>query len=219
MAADRFAPPPLEDRLPDGSRVPWTGTVDLSDASHYDGPEAHAVAPWKCVHCGVENLTPLAQGCPVCGAGKPGYHVETPPPAGNAHTVSAAGFERSRGGAVTTQDEPYRSGRNEASAEEFEAWWARNRESSFAVGNMEDLCASAFDAGWRARDRLTMKAPPVTADLAALAPEGKVRRTLIAALELFRDQVLAGEPEEVETGEWCSAAEVVALVAQMKEQG
>ena len=49
-------------------------------------------------------------------------------------------------------------------------------------------------------------------------PAGKVQRTLIAALELFRDRILAEAPEAVESGEWCSPEEVNDLIAHISAQ-
>ena len=59
---------------------------------------------------------------------------------------------------------------------------------------------------------------PVTADIAPHAPEGKPRRTIIAALELFKDQVLRGAVEEISSGEWCSLEEVDLLIHQLKDE-
>jgi hypothetical protein len=50
------------------------------------------------------------------------------------------------------------------------------------------------------------------AKAAAFSPEGKTNRTVAAALALFRDQILSGDPEEVHTGEWLSAEEVTQLL-------
>lgn len=41
-------------------------------------------------------------------------------------------------------------------------------------------------------------------------------RTLIAALQLFIEQVLQGNPEEVGSGEWLSAAEAAELVKRIE---
>jgi hypothetical protein len=53
---------------------------------------------------------------------------------------------------------------------------------------------------------------------AAFPPEHKERRTAIAALELFRDQVLTKDHEGVESGEWCSPAEVTAIIKQLQQE-
>ena len=50
--------------------------------------------------------------------------------------------------------------------------------------------------------------------------EGTVEtRTITAALELFKEQVLSANPEEVKSGEWLSAEEVDALIQRFKEIG
>jgi len=78
--------------------------------------------------------------------------------------------------------------------------------------------ADAFRAGYELAMRQTMHTPPVTADTLAFAPEGKVNRTIRAALELFRDQVLREADEEIASGEWCSIEEVGALIEDLKEK-
>jgi isopentenyldiphosphate isomerase len=50
-------------------------------------------------------------------------------------------------------------------------------------------------------------------------PEGKVIRTILAALSYFADQVLHSAPDEVERGEWCSVEEVHTLIQQLATTG
>jgi hypothetical protein len=52
-----------------------------------------------------------------------------------------------------------------------------------------------------------------------LGPEGKVARTIVAALEYFADQILRAAPPEVESGEWCSIDEVRTLIQQLTTTG
>src|SRR5262245_43780222 len=46
---------------------------------HYIGGGLGNEAGWKCPSCGSENMGPIAQGCQLCGAGKPGARAEAPP--------------------------------------------------------------------------------------------------------------------------------------------
>jgi hypothetical protein len=93
----------------------------------------------------------------------------------------------------------------------FDDWYKGSEEQ-------RDLAWGAFVAGvlWM-RGRL-VAAPPVTADTAALSPAGKANRTIIAALELFRDQVLPTATEEISSGEWCDAQEIETLIHQLREE-
>lgn len=205
MTDHGLTPAPLVDA---GTGQPWPADTSerVGGARHYTGPERDVVAPWKCPACLVENLGRLELGCVHCGAGKPGVHVGVDAPA-----------------AVVPAPAPeYSSGRNEASADDFDYWYARSRDrinaGTWTQPQLEDLCRSAFDAGWRAHQRIVLQAPPVMSDVRALAPAGKPTRTIIAALDLFKDQVLRHQPEEVASGEWCSAEEVDALLVQLHAQ-
>ena len=89
---------------------------------------------------------------------------------------------------------------------------------AWAERNTAATLAEAFIAGYFTARAQALHAPPVTADVERLAPEGKARRTIIAALELFTDQILSQDPEEVVSGEWCSRAECAALIAQLRAE-
>lgn len=166
-------------------------------AGHYDGPEAHQHAPWKCPACGVLNEGPLGGGCAHCGAGQPGYHVgvQPPPPAMAPPT-----------------DPQFRRGleaRAPLLLPAAEAW---------AEAHPQATLAEAFVAGYFLAIGHVAQAPPVTADMETLAPAGKARRTIVAALEIFTDQILSQGPEEITTGEWCSVDEARALIAQLRTE-
>jgi len=88
----------------------------------------------------------------------------------------------------------------------------------WAETHPEATLAEAFAAGYLMAQGGMITAPPVTADVASLAPEGKPRRTIIAALLHFKDQVLADHPEEIESGEWCSPDEVDQLITELTKE-
>jgi hypothetical protein len=166
----------------------------------YDGPEAHEHAPWKCPACGVENEGALQFGCVHCGSGKPGYHVGQP-------DIQHQTFLQSNLGDPPPVEEP--SPMYLAAA----AWCEAHPEVS---------AIEAFVAGYRLA-RLQMEAqvlaaPPVTADTRTLAPHTKAQRTIIAALEIFKDQILSQDPEEIASGEWMSVDEVDELLATLRAQ-
>jgi hypothetical protein len=79
--------------------------------------------------------------------------------------------------------------------------------------------AEAFLAGVAyARQRPT-PAPAPKAPPQVFAPEGKGARTFVAALTLFRDQVLlALDPDEVAAGEFLSVADVDAMIATFQQK-
>jgi len=81
----------------------------------------------------------------------------------------------------------------------------------FAQQNPNVSIEDAFLAGYQAgiQAARTTRVPPPT-------PEAKMNRTLVAALELFRDEVLVTNPEEVARGEWLSAQDVTQLVAELR---
>ena len=206
MADSRFTPPPLVD----AEGADWNETIGTSEqvtAGRYQGSEARAQHPWNCPACGVQNIGRLALGCVHCGSGKPGYHVGLPPPAKAAPPISAT-----------------LSGITPLSA--FEEWLAAytldNAGEWIHSQEQVDRLQAAFQAGWIAgaqqQAHRTLQAPPVTVDLRTLAPETKAQRTIIAALELFKDQVLISAKEEIASGEWCSVEEVESLIAQLKDQ-
>lgn len=89
----------------------------------------------------------------------------------------------------------------------FEGWV---KPIAHALGAAElELMRKAFQAGWAmATPKLPLVATP--AEPLVGTPE---TRTIRAALQFFIDQVLVGEPEEVDTGEWLSADAARKLLA------
>lgn len=199
MADQRFAAPrPQND---DGS--PWP-TLDhpthgeIGGARHYEG-KAPSIGIWKCPSCRVDNDGPLEQGCASCGAGAPGKHIGVDAPPARREQL----IDQIQGQLVAGLDVH----------DAAHAWVAAHTDS---IAHRADPIA-AFLAGYALAMARTMKAPPVTADVHTLAPDQKGRRTILAALKLFRDQVLAEAPEEITEGEWCSVAECDALIAEVEQ--
>jgi len=88
----------------------------------------------------------------------------------------------------------------------------------WAAKHPDATTAAAFRAGYMeglhaARTQHTQQ------QSAAFTQEGKVARTILAALAHFRDQVLADIPNEVTDGEWLSVQEVDQLIARLQAQG
>jgi len=181
--------------------------MGMVGGSHiYEGPGL-GHGPWKCPACAATNVGSIDDGCTTCGSGsaKP-QHVGNPPPpvkpAADLHLTPA--FQAVKADLEHGMD-VYRAA---------EAWVAAQ-----GMGNVDP--ATAFVAGYQLATQQarahTMTAPPVTADVAELAPAGKVRRTIIAALELFKDQVLRDAADEIASGEWCSIEEIDQVIRQLKD--
>ena len=83
-------------------------------------------------------------------------------------------------------------------------------EEAFAAGR-----AVGYAEGVRDLRHAQLAAAPPQEPI-VFSTEIVINRTLVAALEYFRDTVLAANPEEVTTGEWLSAVQVTALIRQIQ---
>jgi hypothetical protein len=187
----------------------------------YDGPGLGS-APWECPVCKVPNTGDLSHGCASCGSGsaRP-QHVGQPSIVKDmeqaAHEMRehrdlhlTPGFAAVKGDLDTGMRE---LGREATIREIAQVWVERN-----PVSPPIDAFVAGYKFALAQAQAHTMTAPPVTADLISLAPEGKVRRTIIAALELFKDQVLRDAAEEIASGEWCSVQEAEQVIQQLKDE-
>jgi hypothetical protein len=164
----------------------------VGGSRHYQGGGLGVEGGWGCPSCGADNAGPIAQGCAVCGAGRPGRHIGTTPPA----PEPAAEPEAPEAPAQPVPDNAWTR------------WIAIHPEAT-----MEQAFIAGYVEGIRAS---TARQAPVEPPLGA---EGKVVRTILAALSFFADQVLTAAPVEVENGEWCSADEVRNLIHQLATTG
>ena len=177
--------------------------MPVGGSRHYDGPGLAQWAPWKCPACAAENTGSIDAGCTSCGSGSvKARHVGVqPPPVGDLHLTPAV--------AAVKKD-----------LEVGMAVYALGSEW-LAAHPQADLLG-AFIAGYQLATQhaqaKTMTAPPVTADLAGFSPDGKVRRTIIAALEFFKDRVLPEAADEIASGEWCAIAEVESVIQDLLQQ-
>lgn len=106
---------------------------------------------------------------------------------------------------------------DDAIADAFTAWLADLRGK--VDDGTERLLYAAFVAGATHAEQTALRS--VRARSAERRPDAPLTgtaetRTLIAALELFIDQVLAFSPEEVGAGEWLSADDARAVVAALR---
>jgi hypothetical protein len=180
--------------------------MGMVGGSHiYDGPGL-GHGPWKCPACAAANTGSIDDGCTSCGSGsaKP-QHVGNPPPpvkpAVDLHLPLP----------VPPQEHTVypRTGPLDVIAA---AWYGEHPTTTI----VEAFIAGYLVATAHARAH-TIAAPPVTADLGTFHPDGKVRRTIIAALELFKDQVLRDAQDEIASGEWCSIEEIDQVIRQLKD--
>lgn len=186
----------------------------VGGSRHYDGGGLGQVAAWDCPRCGAENMGPLAQGCTACGSGAPGRHVGTPPPpAPPAPTTGDEAWDAFEAEATRPRPEPEGPSYNGAVRQGDIAinWAERHPEAT-----VEEAYRQGYLEGVRqAREAQQRQADTVGRPL-TYAPDHIINRTIVAALSLFRDQVLAGEPEETTTGEWLTQHQVTALIAQIE---
>lgn len=167
--------------------------MPVGGSRHYTGSGLGAESGWKCPACGAENAGPIAAGCQLCGSGKPGWRAADPPPP-----------------PPITIEPPVDA------IDDAAAWARRHRdatlEQAYTAGYVEGFRQARRDLVEQARREQAAEQPlPTTV-------EAKELRTFIAALELFRDQVLIGDPEEVQKGEWLSAQEVASLIARLRHE-
>jgi hypothetical protein len=184
----------------------------------YRGSEAESSesAGWKCPACMAENVTPLKFGCAHCGSGKPGMYVGQPQAVVEEPDPEYAVEPMHRSPPREVLEVDPLTGEIPSAVVAFSTWLQRQENPHFHVTENEGILRAAFLGGWLAAMGQTMIAPPVTVDTPELRPEGKRYRTIIAALEIFKDQILSQSPDEIETGEWCSMVEVDALIAELK---
>jgi hypothetical protein len=159
--------------------------MPVDSSRHYRGPGL-GEAIWNCPACGAENQGAIAQGCALCGSGRPGYKMDAPPPPPPTATPEPPAAEET----------------------EFTRWMRQHPDAT-----VEDAYTAGYIEGMRDARRQQLAAQPPAA---APPAEGDINsRTMIAALTFFRDQVLVDNPEEVTTGEWLNAAAVTNLIARL----
>jgi hypothetical protein len=171
----------------------------VGGSRHYTGGGLGNESGWKCPACGAENAGPIAGGCTLCGAGRPGYRVgenQPPPPPPQP--------------AAPEPEPPPAAGERVNLAQ---LWIQRHPDATLEEAFTAGYVAGIKVARSEVRARHVMEQPH---PLDTFAPEHLVNRTIIAALELFRDQILVGEPEEVRSGEWLSATQVTELLQQLR---
>ena len=184
----------------------------VGGSREYDGAGL-GWGPWKCPACAQQNEGPIDAGCIHCGSGSARPYkaaVATPPPTPDLRlTPPVEEAEQPQGFRALRRDME-----QGAAILDLAVAWAAAHEGATAI----DGFLAGYDLAMRQAQAHTMAAPPVTVDVAALAPEGKARRTIIAALEIFKDQVLRDATEEIASGEWCSIEEVDAIIRQFREE-
>jgi len=89
----------------------------------------------------------------------------------------------------------------------------------WALAHPHATLEQAFTDGFREGLRVGQQQRPTPSAESRLDPQGKVARTIVAALGYFADQVLRSAPQEVQTGEWCSLDEVRTLIHQLTTTG
>jgi hypothetical protein len=177
--------------------------MPVGGSRHYQGAGLGQVGLWGCPSCGADNTGPLEQGCSSCGAGRPAPRPEPPTPP--APTPYQAGYDNGPAPRVserTTDDPPY-------------------SYPTYSATDTHALVDRAYQAGYKAGYEAAMRdiqGRQQAAGQGTFLSQYKRQRTIVAALELFREQVLVGSTEEVASGEWCSVGEVTELIHELRAQ-
>lgn len=200
-------------------------------------------AAWTCPACEAVNAGPMGDGCQTCSAGAPARRAgpEAPPPpfftrvaptpqqAAEPAQIAMEAAARwlgqgPRGGVL----EAYLAGYAQA-GRDLRDGMLRQSDPNPLHGILAGLPDGLVDVSRGPGEYMGIprtptpgveqppEGKPTRTIIAPLAPEGKPTRTILAALALFRDQVLVEGPEEIATGEWCSAEEVTALIVSLQQ--
>lgn len=229
MVDRRFEPDAL--KTPEGAAWGPVGTSrgDI-EAGAYEGPETHVQPPWKCPNCKTEQTGRLEDGCVSCGSGSArarhvGIQRPTARPAARPTVTTQVSHE-----AVVKVEKTINAG-----LAVYEA------AMTWATYNTQATLMDAFVAGYRSAQRDGMKMaepPPAPAPQPAndlrlpepasytepappaktWNPETKGARTIVAALEHFRDTILVYSDSAIESGEWCTVDEVNDLIRRFQER-
>ena len=175
----------------------------VGGSRHYDGGGLGPIGIWHCPTCGEDNAGPMVEGCAVCGAGRPGRHVGVgagaPPPAPP----------------VDDEVEEVEPVQRQKRPRDIADVWAEEHpdvtlDQAYRQGFLEGVRQARLEAAQQAQNQTPQR------PLAGAVADDMIQRTIVAALTLFRDDVLRHDPEETKTGEWLTAHQVTALIAQMR---
>jgi hypothetical protein len=171
----------------------------VGGSRHYQGGGLGVEGGWGCPSCGSDNAGPIAQGCTVCGAGRPGRHIGTEPPTPPAPTPEPSA--------------PPAEGEEQLGP--YDRWALAHPRAT-----LEEAFSAGFAAGYQNGYVVGSSSQPRTRGVEPTPPDqSKIARTIVAALEYFTEQVLQFEPDEVTRNDWCSAAEVRNLIEQLTTTG
>ena len=178
----------------------------VGGSRHYQGAGLGQIGIWGCPGCGEDNEGPIERGCVHCGAGKP---AATPLPRVSDRAPDDPTY-------APPPELPSKLLMTEPE-NEFTGFLKRHPgatlEQAFIAGYVEGVRAAR-----RAEIAARPPQPPPAPDALTTTADAKTYRTVVAALALFRDQILSGDPEEVTTGEWMSADETSNVIQQLQEQ-
>jgi len=163
--------------------------MPVGGSRFYGGAGLGQEGIWGCPSCGEDNTGPISQGCVHCGAGRPGHKAAPPPPPPAPPEVPEAPEPQVVQGDVA------------------DYWASRHADVSIA---------EAYRAGYLDGVQAARAAARQAPSEVRYIPDQKINRTIIAALTLFKEQVLVHEPDEIDNGEWLSVAEVDLLLRRLQ---
>lgn len=210
--------------------MPVTKDHDRHYAAISAEVEAIQKAPWTCLVCQTVNAGPLAEGCSACGSATQVARkapVEVPKP--RNVNVAAAGVLRGVTHMAPDQAALAAAARflqQSPQAGVIDAYLAGYLQASRDVlegmrDGLKPFQEALVPHEYKPTPQPSQRVPtptPSPPEVGGLSPEGKPTRTILAALALFRDQVLVEGPEEVATGEWCGVEEVNGLITRLTEE-
>jgi hypothetical protein len=171
----------------------------VGGSRHYTGGGLGPETGWHCPNCGAENAGPIAQGCAMCGSGRPGYKATAPPPPAPPPSAPPPA-------AAAESDDTEQLGA-------FDRWALAHPRAT-----LEEAFTAGYVEGVRDSNRriAAVQASKSTETSMLKTPEARINRTMTAALLLFRNQVLVGATEEIENGEWMSIEEADEILTQLR---
>lgn len=146
---------------------------------------------WRCPACGDEQTGRLEDGCAACGAGKnAAKHVGVDPVVRKGETPPPASPEAAQ--AI-----------RDACENAFDQW-AKDRPDLASRG----FARAIFRAGYEAAQAQIVTPTSTFSGTAET-------RTIVAALKLFKNQILS-DPTELESGEWLAPEAIDQLIARLE---
>lgn len=144
---------------------------------------------FRCVSCGAENQGPLEKGCQLCGSGAPGVHLE--------QVLVLPPTDPPPAADTTSVDDAYLR-------------WKKQHPHAGEID--PELVYEAFKAGYMLG---IAQVAETRVPLAGTAES----RTVVAALRLFKENILPTAAEEIASGEFLDGPSIDRLIQRLERTG